>query len=77
VQGDGTLIDQEVVRFDADFLNSAVARHLQFWKGDLPPEKVAPDEEWKCGHCNFRSKCKPKPFHNLEADRLRNVPWQH
>ena len=69
------LIEQDVVQFDTDFLNVAIAKHLRFWKGDLPPEKVPDNEEWKCSHCNFRSKC--KPIASPEKGQYRYVPWQH
>ena len=69
MQGDGELLEREPVNFDQDFLNAAVARHLRFWDGQSAPQQVPEEEQWKCKHCHFRSKCWPQS--------LRQVPWQH
>lgn len=69
LQGDGELLEQEKVQMDHQFVNSAIEKHLDFWKGVSAPQKLEAAEQWKCERCNFRAKCWPETF--------RKVPWQH
>lgn len=69
VQGDGLLLEQEEVPFDAKLLEETISRHLHFWNGVSAPTKVPQDEQWKCRNCTFNTKCWPA--------LKKIVPWQH
>ncbi|GBG68378.1 hypothetical protein CBR_g2921 [Chara braunii] len=56
-QKDKSLIGEELFDFDRNWIQSQVARLLQYWKGARKANPVVREEAWKCNYCPFAKVC--------------------
>ncbi|GMH33159.1 hypothetical protein BSKO_00993 [Bryopsis sp. KO-2023] len=60
-QDDKSVVAEEAVQFDPEWLDERVDDNLQFWCGASEPCGVPSVEAWKCRFCDFNQICKRKP----------------
>lgn len=56
-QEDGSLLGTISVWWDPDIMQRQVSAHLAMLCGVTSPEKVLPEQDWKCSYCMFYHAC--------------------